>query len=219
MRYAGAQWIPVSNFSSGLDGRMSAHLGLILHTQQGNGSPRGWFNNPQSEASSHFWVGKDGTAQQFVDTDQRAWAQALGNTSYLSVECEGFVTEPLTAKQIGALADLFAWGMFTYSFPKRLAERPGQMGLGWHGMGGVAWGDHPGCPGDLRKAQRGAVLALINGGDWFDMATKDELKAAIREVLAEQVIQNDDGPGKISVLTALYRAYSQSRKAVLKLGA
>lgn len=221
MRYSVATWKPVVNFSTGPLGKMPVHLGLVLHTQQGNGSPFGWFNNPRSQASSHFWVGKDGTVEQYVDTDQRAWAQAAGNDSYLSVETEGFVTEPLTTKQTRALADLYSWGMFAYAFPKRLAERPGQMGFGWHGMGGVAWGNHPGCPGDVRKAQRSAILALVNGGDWFDMATKDELKAAIREVLAEPVIQNDDGPtgSKVSVLTALYRAYSDARRVMNKLGA
>jgi hypothetical protein len=222
MRYSGATWKPVTNFSSGVTGQMAAHLGLILHTQQGNGGLQGYFSKPGVQASSHFWVSKMGDVEQYVDTDQRAWAQAAGNDSYLSVETEGWVTEPLTAKQMAALAKLYAWGMFVYSFPKRLSERPGQMGFGWHGMGGVAWGNHPGCPGDLRKAQRSAILAAVvtpDEGDWFDMATKDELKAAIREVLAEPVIQNDDGAGKVSILTALYRAYSDARRTMIKLGA
>lgn len=59
--------------------------------------------------------------------------------------------------------------------------------------------------------------------DWFDMATKEELKEAIREVLRDDLaIQNDDDPGdgrgpQISRDTALYRAYSQARLANHKL--
>jgi hypothetical protein len=36
-------------------------------------------------------------------------------------------------------------------------------GFGWHGMGGTAWGNHPGCPGDLRLAQRPTILQLAGG--------------------------------------------------------
>ncbi len=74
----------------------------------------------------------------------------------------------------------------------------------------AAWGENPNPP---------KPIPVVSTKDWFDMATKDDLKAAIREVLAEPAIQNDDGPSPISRDTALYRAYSQSRKAVIKLGA
>lgn len=159
MRYPGATWHPVTNFTAG--GIANPTLGLVLHVQAGNGEPFGWFSNPASQASSHFWVAKTGAVVQFVDTADRAWAQAAGNVDYLSVETEGLPSEPLSSAQVRSLAALFAWGSGAFGWPVALAEKPGQPGLGWHGMGGTAWGNHPGCPGDLRRAQRAAVLSLV----------------------------------------------------------
>lgn len=155
-----AKWLPVPNHS----GNMSAHNGLILHVQAGNGSCYGLFSNPSYEASSTFWVGKDGTLEQYVDTDQIAWAQASGNGVFNSVETEGVPTEPLTDAQVQTLGQLYKWGMDTYGWPAQLTDDPNGAGFGWHGMGGAAWGGHTGCPGDLRKAQRQAILDIAIGG-------------------------------------------------------
>jgi hypothetical protein len=160
-RYPGAKWRPVQNYS----GPMTAHLGLILHVQQGNNSPYGWFNDHTSEASSHFWVSKSGAVEQFVDSGLRAWAQAQGNATYNSVETEGFATEALTSAQLDSLAELYRWGTETHGWRLLLAETPGQAGFGWHGMGGAAWGGHTGCAGPLRDPQRATVLAQLTGDD------------------------------------------------------
>jgi hypothetical protein len=61
------------------------------------------------------------------------------------------------------LARLYKWGHDTYGWPYSLAEAPGQRGFGWHGMGGGAWGGHTGCPGDLRKNRRQAILTQAQG--------------------------------------------------------
>jgi N-acetylmuramoyl-L-alanine amidase len=144
-------------------GRMSAHLGLILHVQEGNGGLSGWFNNPSSGASSTFWVSKAGLIEQYVDADQCAWAQGSGNSTYNSVESEGYHTEGLTSMQEQSLAALYRWGMDTYRWPAVCSDRPGTPGFGWHGMGGSAWGGHTGCPGDPRKDRRQAILNLATG--------------------------------------------------------
>jgi len=154
-----AKWLPVPNHS----GAMSAHNGLVLHVQAGNGSCYGLFSNPSYEASATFWVGKDGTLEQYVDTDQIAWAQMSGNGTWNSVETEGVPTEPLTDAQIATLAKLYQWGMDTYRWPKITTEDVNGRGFGWHGMGGADWGGHTGCPGDLRKAQRQAILNATGG--------------------------------------------------------
>jgi hypothetical protein len=86
------------------------------------------------------------------------WAQSSGNSTYCSVETEGFNTEPLNNAQIDRLADLYAWGHRTHGWPLIKAESPGQPGFGWHGMGGSAWGGHTSCPGNLRLPQRDEVL-------------------------------------------------------------
>ena len=46
-------------------------------------------------------------------------------------------------------------------FPLQVSDSTAVNGLRLtHGMGGVAWGDHPDCPGDVRKAQRAQIVAL-----------------------------------------------------------
>ena len=149
---------PVVNRSVGaLTGRRT--LGLILHVQAGNNALSGWFNNPAAQASSTWWAGKDGGREQYGDPDaDKFWAQSAGNTTYHSIETEGYPNEALTVAQIETVAQVFAWGHNRYGWPFQLAEKPGDAGLGWHGMGGAAWGGHTGCPGDLRKAQRATIL-------------------------------------------------------------
>ena len=154
-----AVWKPVR----GHGGVMASHLGLVMHVQQGNNSLAGWFNNPAAGASSTWWVSKSGVLEQYVDANVSAWAQASGNSTYNSVETEGYTTEPLTAAAEAMLARLYQWGAQTYGWPKALAEAPGQRGFGWHGMGGGSWGGHTGCPGDLRKNRRQAILNATGG--------------------------------------------------------
>lgn len=157
MWYPGAVSRPVPSHG----GAMSAHLGLVLHVQEGDNSPYGGFANPKNEKSSTWWISKSGVTEQYVDSDLVAWAQIAGNYTYNSVETEGFTTEALTDAQMEALARLYSWGHGVYGWPVLLADVPGQRGFGWHGMGGNSWG-HPLCPGDRRKAQRIEVLAHVS---------------------------------------------------------
>lgn len=159
--YPAATWRPVQNFTNE---RMSEHLGLVLHVAVGDGSPYGWMLNPASQVSSTFWVGKLGEVEQYVDADLIAWAQAAGNGTYNSVETEGFPNEVLTDAQVDALAALYRWGHDTYGWPFVDADVVGQAGFAWHGMGGVPWGNHPDCPGDIRKGQRVLILQKASGG-------------------------------------------------------
>lgn len=153
----GATLKHISNTSMGVRDKT---LGLILHVQAGNGELTGWYDNPNSDASSAWQVRKDGQILQFGDPDvDKFWTQAAGNPDYGAVETEGFPSEPLTPEQIEGVAQIYAKGHVEEGWPFQLAEKPGGRGLGWHGMGGKAWGNHPYCPGDIRKAQRGAILA------------------------------------------------------------
>src|SRR5581483_8255936 len=138
-------------------------LGVILHVEQGTepGTCQ-VFSEASYKASAHFGVAKSGTVDQFVDTSLQAWAQAAGNSSYFSIETEGYATEPLTAAQVASCARLYGWlqQQPNATFGFRVTDIVGQTGLGWHGMGGAAWGGHLGCPGDLRKAQRQQIVDL-----------------------------------------------------------
>ncbi|MFF1702614.1 N-acetylmuramoyl-L-alanine amidase [Streptomyces sp. NPDC058252] len=153
----GAHWRPVVNFHPN---GVRERRGLVLHVQAGNNSPFGWFNNPASQASSDFWVGKDGTIEQYVNTGtDYAWAQAAGNPYYASVETEGHPSEPLTDAQIEGVAQIYAWGHGQFAWPLVVVDSTTAHGLTYHGVGATAWGGHPACPGDLRKKQRGAIIA------------------------------------------------------------
>ncbi len=131
-------------------------IGLVLHVNASDGDPFSTFQ--QGSANSHWQVMKTGKLIQYVDSDLDSWAQMAGNTSYHSVESEGYPTESLTAEQITTIAKLYAWGHNQYGWPLVVSEVAGTPGFCWHGAGGVAWGNHEGCPGDLRKAQRSDIL-------------------------------------------------------------
>jgi hypothetical protein len=135
-------------------------LGLILHIQQGHESgTEQWFDNPQSQASAHFGNPKIGRLDQFVDSADKAWAEAAGNRSWISVENEGFSGDLLTGSQVQNLAQLMAWLHVVEKVPLQLSDSPAGAGLGYHSMGGAAWGNHPTCPGLPVIGQRVAILA------------------------------------------------------------
>jgi hypothetical protein len=152
----GVVWRPVVNFHPN---GVREHRGLVLHVQDGNNSPFGWFNTPSSQASSDFWVSKTGVIEQYVNTGvDYAWAQAAGNPYYASVETEGHPGEPLTGAQVEGVANIYAWGHEEFAWPLTVVDSTTAHGLTYHGVGRAAWGGHTGCPGDLRKAQRGAII-------------------------------------------------------------
>lgn len=166
---------PIPNMKP--DGMTHPVRGVILHveegTEQGTDS---WFHNPQAQASAHFGIAADGTIHQWVDTDDRAWAEMAGNAYWWSVETEGRHTDPMTPPQVAALARLYGWLMtLPDGVPAHLAETPDDRGFGWHGMGGQLWGGHLDCPGDQRRAQRAEVLAFIHP----PQPTEDDMPTAI----------------------------------------
>jgi hypothetical protein len=130
-----------------------------MHQQVGYGSLFGFFNNPASKVSAHFWIGRDGTAEQYVDTAVVAWHAKQANGAWCGVEFEGYPTEALTPGQIDAGGALYAEGARVHRWPLQLAEREADRGFGYHRMA-VATA----CPSDLRLAARPAILAIAAGG-------------------------------------------------------
>ena len=128
--------------------------------------PWPWFDNPADQASSHFFIGNgqggvhDGGLEQFIDTANESWAQMAGNATYISVETEGVPEEFLTAAQINTFGHLYAWLHDVHGIPFSITDTPGNPGFITHGDGGSAWGGHTGCPGNLRRGQRPAILAI-----------------------------------------------------------
>jgi hypothetical protein len=165
----GTNWTPVGNFSPG--GVTRPPQGMVVHTavspnttQALDGVVR-YENEPSSQVSSYFVVGIDGTIDQCVDLDDKAWTQAAGNRAWVGVENIGDGTkEPLTDAQLDANARIFAWLHETYGVPLQRTEDPlNGHGLGWHGMGGAAWGGHNICPGAYVHAQLDEIVARARG--------------------------------------------------------
>lgn len=153
-----AEWVgPTPNR---VTGGMVESRGLVIHIMQGTyAGSVAWGKNPASSVSFHFATRGDGHLGQLVDTADTAWTQGNGNGHWISVENEGYSGSPLTAAQVEAVAQLYARGVREYGWPLQSTDSPTGRGLGWHGMGGAAWGGHLDCPGEPIKAQRGAILA------------------------------------------------------------
>lgn len=176
-------------------------LGLIVHVQDGNGELTGWYNNPGSEASSAWQVMKTGRIFQFGDPDaDKFWTQAAGNPDYGAAEGEGKPSEPMTPEQIEGFAQIYAKGHAEEGWPFQLAHQPGDRGLGWHGMGGAAWGGHYNCPGDLRRAQLPLILARA------------------RQIAGAPPVQEDDMPTVKDLLDAPLGTNPADPKKTVDLG-
>lgn len=142
-------------------GGMVAHRGLVLHIQEGTEQgTEAWQRNPASQISSHFLAPKVGRPRQMVDTADKAWTEAAGNPYWLSVEIEGRAGDALTGDQVAGIAAIYARGVRDYDWPLASTNDVDGTGLGWHGMGGTAWGGHSGCPGAPIIAQRPQILAV-----------------------------------------------------------
>ncbi|MFF5495775.1 peptidoglycan-binding protein [Streptomyces aquilus] len=148
----GATWRPIAvNFTN--NGQAQVR-GVVVHIMAGTlAGTDSWFRNSKAQASSHFGTGKGGALYQWVDTSDRAWAQAAGNTAWLSVENEGEGGDTLTDAQLDRNAEVLAWAHKTYGVPLKVATSTSDRGLAYHALGGSAWGGHTSCPGSRIVAQ------------------------------------------------------------------
>jgi hypothetical protein len=160
-RFAKARWRgPIPNDTRAA--MIRPILGLVLHVEQGSETGTdGWFHNPGAHASAHFGNPLSGGLDQWVDTDDKAWAEIAGNPRWVSVEHEGYTNEAPapTKSQLENDAQLLAWLHLTEGVPLQITDDPTKPGLGWHGMGGAAWGGHENCPGSRIKNARPLIIA------------------------------------------------------------
>lgn len=208
-KFKGAKWrpIPVNYISGGQD----AVRGVVIHIMDGSLSGTdSWFRDSEAEASSHFGTGRNGALYQWVDTADRAWAQAGGNRTWLSIENEGRGGDALTSAQLDRCAEVLAWAHKVYGVPLQLATSTTGRGLGYHGMGGSAWGGHTSCPGSRIVAQLPEIVsrakriagagsgryAPFPGAAYFKSAPHSALITAMgRRLVAEGCSAYGDGPG------------------------
>jgi hypothetical protein len=139
--------------------------GMVQHTEDGfTAGTIATFMDPAAKVSAFFGVSETGAAQQFMPLGQGyiAWAEMAGNPNWRSCECEDKTQtgQPMTPAQVATFAQILEACSAYDGFPLELTDDVNGTGLITHGDGGVAWGDHPGCPGDVRKAQRPAIIAL-----------------------------------------------------------
>lgn len=185
-----------------------APLGWILHVVVGNGSPWSGFEHaaPGTRRFSHFWVSKAGVIEQYQETGRESWAQESGNSSYWSVETEGFPNEALTSAQIASLAKIHNF----LGAPNAIASKPGQKGIGTHYMGGEAWGGHT-CPDPIpgagpRSHQRTAILAAAQQPTEADLPTPRDVWAyeyAGRQALSYLVTADANARQAVALAAAL----------------
>jgi hypothetical protein len=156
-RMPGATWRPIAgNYTPG--GQVEVR-GVVIHIMAGTlAGTDAWFRNQRAQASSHFGTGKKGALYQWVDTKDRAWAQGAGNRSWISVENEGKGGDELTPEQLDLNAHILAWAHKVHGVPLQVTNDPNGRGLGHHGMGGAAWGNHPACPGPQIVAQKAEIV-------------------------------------------------------------
>jgi hypothetical protein len=188
---------------------MVAHLGLVEHSQEGDGSPYSEFCNRASKASYSIWFPKVGRCEQYVDLLLVAWGQEDGNDTYNSAGFEGFIAEALNANQLDQAAAFYAFGHDQLGWPLQLADNPGEAGLGWHGMGCPGrngyrgdWG-HCVCPGPTRRDQRRDWLAraqlFIDQGGSMAGLTADEHNWLEELVMAKRAVDAATDPEGVAM--------------------
>lgn len=124
----------------------------------------GAFNRPGKE-DSHFYVLKDGSCEQYVDTLFEAFADLDGNDGTISIETQGGMgnanAEPWTAAQLETIAQIYIWAHRVHGIQLKLATSShlgeASKGLSWHRLG--CDGNFPALPNPLAgRNQRGGGM-------------------------------------------------------------
>lgn len=185
--------------------RMVRYRRMNLHVAVMNGaSAYGWFSSTNS-ACSHFYVAKDGTVEQYIDTRYQGAADLHGNDSTISVETAGGVTnvngEKWTDAQVISLAKLWAWARDTHGIRNQVAKNTNtnanSSGLSWHRLGIIGnFGGRPGicavhygkilyshargkeCPGDAKILQIPGIWSTANGKSYKQIGSTSASKPA-----------------------------------------
>jgi N-acetylmuramoyl-L-alanine amidase len=157
---------------------------VILHLTASEATSQYGYFTSQRNACSNFHVARDGTIEQYINTDKLSAADGEGSDHAISVETQGAdAGGRWTGAQVESIAKILAWAHATHPIPLRLMNnsKAGEKGVGWHRIGidgnfpplpnilagrlqrggGQKWSSSRGkvCPGDARIRQVPAVLA------------------------------------------------------------
>lgn len=164
-RFPGAIWKPITA-GKGRQ-RLTVYNRVNLHVAASEATSLHGYFNKSGIPDSHFYVRRDGTVEQYVDTAYRAFADLEGNDATISVETQGMGGGTWTPEQRESLARLFAWAVRTHGIAKRMAtsSKPGasSKGLSWHRLG--IDGNFPSLP-NIRagRGQRGGGMHYSTSG-------------------------------------------------------
>ena len=139
--------------------------GVVLHTEAGfEAGTVETFMNGANEVSAFFSIAQDGSCHQYLPVGKgfTAFSQAGGNEAWRGIEDEDRThpSVPLTPAQITTFAQIFEALSEFDGFPLKITDDVNGQGLILHSDGGQAWGGHLQCPGPVRAAQRGQIVAL-----------------------------------------------------------
>lgn len=172
------------NYTKGMWDRFPKWEGIVLHVAASEtDSLHGWFSNPSARASSHFYVRRDGTVEQYVSLKDRSWAQQHGNDRLISIETQGMGMGEWTAAQVASLARLCKELSAKYGFPLKAmkSSKASEKGIGYHAQGvavtaeqlkkgvsqtgGELWSSARGkvCPGPDRIKQIPEIIKQATG--------------------------------------------------------
>jgi N-acetylmuramoyl-L-alanine amidase len=177
---------------------MASHRGVCNHVAVSEAASLfNYFNQP-GNPTSHFYVRRDGTVEQYVDTQFRAPANLEGNASLISIETQGGVrnvdSETWTADQVAALAEIARWTNQVHGIPlvQMANSLPGTRGIGYHRLGidpwrvsgGERWSQSYGkiCPGAGKIAQIPRIISRareLGEGDGTMAWTDAQIASAV----------------------------------------
>ena len=226
----GAVWRPIP-ISSSRPRRLTGR-GVCLHVAVSEATSLfDYFAT--ADVDSHFYVARDGTIEQYVDTGYVAYAQLDGNATLISVESQGGVTradaEPWTDAQLASLARIARWahdveGVPLQGMPNSL---PASRGIGvhrlgidpWRVAGGERWSSVYGkvCPGAAKISQVPLIISLAQDGDddvpYRSWPAEDKAQL-VADIWSALVPDRDQGPtATIPAYEALAHAMAEAHHA------
>jgi len=154
-----------------------------------------FFLNRSGGVESHFYVNWFGRVKQYRSIYRQADANLLANDFAVSIETAGFGLGKWNFLQRRAIKRLLLWLHAEAGIPLVKCPRWDGSGVGYHVMFGAPGPWTPvakSCPGPDRIKQFHGWLVpwmktATNPKEWDEMATKAEIKDAVREVLQELV--------------------------------
>lgn len=160
------------------DPRLAVIDGVVLHVDAGNAdSLYAYFNGPSGGIESHFFIKRDGTIEQYRDTQYEADANYDGNSyvgtdgklhGLISIETQGYGNGEWTPQQLASIKRLLIELSDVHGFPLRKIPAWNGRGVGYHTMWGAPSHWTPvakTCPGPDRIKQYDTVLV-----PWFPHA-------------------------------------------------